>query len=80
MPAPTDIEAIKAATEKLQQAGYKLAEVVYSQNGGAPAAAAAAAAGGAESGSRGGGNRHRQSLAAGFRWLGRNVRRVGGVR
>ena len=26
----TDIEAIKAATEKLQQAGYKLAEVVYS--------------------------------------------------
>ena len=31
--------------EKLQQAGYKLAEVVYSQNGGDPAAAAAAAAG-----------------------------------
>ena len=41
----TDIEAIKAAVEKLQQAGYKLAEVVYSQNGGDPAAAAAAAAG-----------------------------------
>ena len=41
----TDIEAIKAAVEKLQQAGYKLAEVVYSQNGGNPAAAAAAAAG-----------------------------------
>ena len=41
----TDIDAIKAATEKLQQAGYKLAEVVYSQNGGDPAAAAAAAAG-----------------------------------
>ncbi len=40
----TDIEAIKAAVEKLQQAGYKLAEVVYSQNGGDPAAAAAAAA------------------------------------
>lgn len=40
-----DIEAIKAAVEKLQQAGYKLAEVVYSQNGGDPAAAAAAAAG-----------------------------------
>ena len=41
----TDIEAIKAAVERLQQAGYKLAEVVYSQNGGDPAAAAAAAAG-----------------------------------
>ena len=41
----TDIEAVKAAVEKLQQAGYKLAEVVYSQNGGDPAAAAAAAAG-----------------------------------
>ena len=41
----TDIEAIKAAVEKLQQAGYKLAEVVYSQNGGDSAAAAAAAAG-----------------------------------
>ena len=39
-----DIEAIKASVEKLQQAGYKLAEVVYSQNGGDPAAAAAAAA------------------------------------
>ena len=41
----TAIEAIKAAVEKLQQAGYKLAEVVYSQNGGDPAAAAAAADG-----------------------------------
>ena len=46
----TDIEAIKSATEALQEAGYKLAEIVYSQNGaqGAggfdPAAAAAAAA------------------------------------
>ena len=40
-----DIEAIKASVEKLQQAGYKLAEVVYSQNGGDSAAAAAAAAG-----------------------------------
>ena len=40
-----DIEAIKVSVEKLQQAGYKLAEVVYSQNGGDPAAAAAAAAG-----------------------------------
>ena len=42
-----DIEAIKASVEKLQQAGYKLAEVVYSQNGGDPAAAAAGAQGGA---------------------------------
>ena len=44
----TDIEAIKAATEKLQQAGYKLAEVAYSQqqaNGqAAPGAGAAAGA------------------------------------
>ena len=48
-----DIEAIKAAQEKLQQAGYKLAEVVYSQGGAGGAAgagfdpAAAAAAAGA---------------------------------
>ena len=48
-----DIEAVKAAQEKLQAAGYKLAEVVYSQGGadGAPGAgfdpAAAAAAAGA---------------------------------
>ena len=34
----TDIEAIKAATEKLQQAGYKLAEVVYSAQQGAAGA------------------------------------------
>ena len=42
--AGTDIEAIKAAGEKLQQAGYKLAEVVYStqQAQGAPGAAGAA--------------------------------------
>jgi len=45
-----DIEAIKAAQEKLQEAGYKLAEVVYSTGaapgaeGFDPAAAAAAAA------------------------------------
>ena len=39
----TDIEAIKAATEKLQQAGYKLAEVAYSQQGGAQGTAAGAA-------------------------------------
>ena len=29
----TDIEAIKSATEALQQAGYKLAEIVYSTEG-----------------------------------------------
>ena len=39
----TDIEAIKAATEKIQQAGYKLAEVVYSTEG-APAGAPGAGA------------------------------------
>ncbi len=39
----SDIEAIKAATEKLQQAGYKLAEVVYSTEGAAGAAGAGAA-------------------------------------
>ena len=38
-----DIEAIKAATEKLQQAGYKLAEVVYSTEGAAQGAQAQAA-------------------------------------
>ena len=46
----TDIEAIKAATAKLQQAGYKLAEVAYSQQQGAEGAAGAAgAAAGAQS-------------------------------
>ncbi|WP_058985601.1 molecular chaperone DnaK [Hugonella massiliensis] len=45
--AGTDIDAIKAATEKLQQAGYKLSEVVYSQNQGAPQGAGASAAGAA---------------------------------
>ena len=40
--AGTDIEAVKAATEKMQQAGYKLSEVVYSQQqAGADAAAGA---------------------------------------
>ena len=39
----SDTEAIKSAVEKLQQAGYKLAEVVYSQQGADPAAAAGAA-------------------------------------
>ena len=34
----SDMDAIKAATEKMQQAGYKLAEVVYSTQGPAPAA------------------------------------------
>jgi molecular chaperone DnaK len=41
----TDVAAVKAAMEKLQAAGYKLAEVVYSTEG----AAAGAAAGAAES-------------------------------
>ena len=36
-------DSIKAATEKLQQAGYKLAEVAYSQQQGADQAAGAAA-------------------------------------
>ena len=39
----TDADAIKAATEKLQAAGYKLAEVVYSTEGAAAGAQAAAA-------------------------------------
>ncbi|MEY8315591.1 molecular chaperone DnaK [Adlercreutzia muris] len=39
----TDIDAIKVATEKIQQAGYKLAEVVYSTEGAAAGAQAAAA-------------------------------------
>ncbi len=39
----SDLEAIKAATEKMQQAGYKLAEVVYSTEGAAAGAGAAAA-------------------------------------
>ncbi|MBR3226887.1 MAG: Hsp70 family protein, partial [Atopobiaceae bacterium] len=34
----TDIEAIKAASERLQQAGYKLAEIVYSDQEAASAA------------------------------------------
>lgn len=38
----TDIDAIKAATEKLQQASYKLAEVAYSNQDAAAAAAGAA--------------------------------------
>ena len=39
----SDMDAIKAATEKMQQAGYKLAEVVYSTQGPAAASQAAAA-------------------------------------
>jgi molecular chaperone DnaK len=39
----TDIDAIKDATTKLQQVGYKLAEVVYSTEGAAAGAQAAAA-------------------------------------
>ena len=42
--AGTDIDSIKAATEKLQQAGYKLAEIAYSQNAAQPGADGAAAA------------------------------------
>ncbi len=41
--AGTDLEAIKQATEKMQQAGYKLAEVVYSTEGPNAASEAAAA-------------------------------------
>ena len=37
----SDIAAIRSATERMQQAGYKLAEVVYSTEG--PAAGAQAA-------------------------------------
>ena len=37
------MESIKAATEKLQQAGYKLAEIVYSTQQGQPGAAGAQA-------------------------------------
>ena len=40
--AGTDIDAIKAAQEKLQQVGYKLAEVVYAQQGAAQQGAAGA--------------------------------------
>ena len=40
----TDIDAIKAATEKLQQASYKLAEVAYSNQDAAAAGAGAAGA------------------------------------
>ena len=39
----SDMDAIKAATEKMQAAGYKLAEVVYSTQGDAAGAAATAA-------------------------------------
>ena len=42
--AGSDIDAIKAATEKLQQAGYKLAEVAYSQQAQPGAEGAAAGA------------------------------------
>ena len=40
----TDIEAIKAAIEAMQQAGYKLAEVIYGNQDAAQAAAGAAGA------------------------------------
>ncbi len=51
----TDIDAIKSATERIQQAGYKLAEVVYSNQG---ADAAAAGAAGATAGGAAGGAAH----------------------
>ncbi len=44
----TDIEAIKAAIEAMQQAGYKLAEVVYGNQDAAQAAAGAAGAAGTQ--------------------------------
>ena len=44
----SDIEAIKAAIEAMQQAGYKLAEVVYGNQDAAQAAAGAAGAAGAQ--------------------------------
>ena len=43
-----DIEAIKAAIEAMQQAGYKLAEVVYGNQDAAQTAAGAAGAAGAQ--------------------------------
>ena len=49
----TDLEAIKAAQEKLQQAGYKLAEVAYSNE---QAQAAAGGAAGSAAGSAAGNN------------------------
>jgi molecular chaperone DnaK len=39
-----DVEAIKAASEKLQQAGYKLAEIVYSDQEAQTSGAAGAGA------------------------------------
>ena len=44
----TDIEAVKAASEKLQQVGYKLAEIVYSTTDDATAGAGAGADMGAD--------------------------------
>lgn len=41
----TDIEAVKSATERLQQVGYSIAQVVYSQQDAGAQAAAGAAAG-----------------------------------
>ena len=46
----TDTEAMKAAQEKLQQAGYKLAEVVYAQQGADQAGAAGPQAAGNDDG------------------------------
>ncbi len=46
----SDIDAIRSATERMQQAGYKLAEVVYSTEGAAAGAAGAAGGAGAAAG------------------------------
>jgi molecular chaperone DnaK len=45
----SDIDAVKAETEALQQAGYKLAEIVYQDAQGAPAEGGEGAAAGGES-------------------------------
>jgi molecular chaperone DnaK len=44
----SDVDAIKAETEKLQQAGYKLAEIVYQDAQAAPAGGEGAAGAGAD--------------------------------
>ena len=46
----TDIEAVKSATERLQQVGYSIAQVVYSQQDAGAQAGAGAAAGASNDG------------------------------
>ena len=53
----SDLEAVKKATEELQQAGYKIAEIAYSQQAqqgapGADAATGAAPGAGADAGAK----------------------------